>query len=89
MAPSSGHDDRSKRRETGTQGDNMCKEQEEAVREMVAEYGKSLGLREVESAKSTEINLMEKPGQGGIRDRFGQDRLEETRDGNNPAEHIQ
>ena len=60
MAPSSGHEDRSERRETGTEGDEWCDAQEEAVRELAAEYGKSLGLREVESAKRTEINLTEK-----------------------------
>jgi len=60
MAPSSGHEDRSERRETGPEGDEWCDAQEEAVRELAAEYGKSLGLREVESAKRTEINLTEK-----------------------------
>ena len=48
MAPSSGHEDRSERTETGSDRDNWCQEEEEAVREWVSEFGKSLGLREVE-----------------------------------------
>ena len=51
MAPSSVHEDQSERTETGSEGDKWREEQEEAVREWVAKYGKSLGLREVESTK--------------------------------------
>ena len=49
MAPSPGHEDRSERTETGSDRDNWCEEQE-AVHEWVAEFGKSLGLREVGSS---------------------------------------
>ena len=60
MAPGSGHEDQSERKETGSEEEKWCEDQEEAVRELAAEYGKSLGLRKYESTDSAGMNVTEK-----------------------------
>ena len=60
MAPSSGHEDRSERKETASEGDTWFEDQEEVVRESVAGNAKSLGLRKDASTNSAGMKLTEK-----------------------------
>ena len=76
MALSYGHEDRSERTEAGSDRDNWCTEQEEAVREWVAEFGKSLGLREVDS---TERSSARRNTRSIRRESVGEEKGPETR----------
>ena len=76
MAPSSGHEDRSERTETGSDRVKWCEEQEEAVHEWVAEFGKSLGLREVDS---TERSRARRNTRSIRRESVGEEKGPETR----------